>query len=277
MTGGPVLMTVEFPERKIDRSSPVPFYFQLERILEDEITSGRWAPNSQLPSEHVLGEYFQVSRTTIRQALDELESAGLIRREKGRGTYVNDGPPETWFLQSSQGFYEEATRRGHRITSRVLRRELVELPAWAATALGLQVGAAGLTLERLRWVDDHLVMYVVNHLPERFAETLLGADLNHGSLYRSLADLNGVVIAGGRRMVEAVAATSEIARLLEVEEGSPLLFLESISWDEAGEPVECYRAWHRPDRTKIEVQVVHQSLASAAGVDPATIRWERRK
>lgn len=266
-------MDAELPTGRIDRSSPVPFYFQLKSLLAEEIMAGRWSPGSQIPSEPSIGDHFGVSRTTVRQALDELAGEGLIRREKGRGTFVNEVFPESWFLQSSQGFYDEAVRKGHEVTSRVLRREVGDLPGWAVAALRLEDRGTGVTVERLRWVDGELVMFVVNHLPERFAEAVLKADLESGSLYRALAKAHGVTIAGGRRLVEAVAADSQVARFLEVSEGAPLLYVQSVSWDDEGVPVECYRAWHRPDRTKIEVQVVHEEVARGVGMDRSTIRW----
>lgn len=262
------------PSGRIDRTSAVPFYVQLKDVLAEQVTSGRWEPGIQIPSEPLLEEHFGVSRTTVRRALDAMEREGLIRREKGRGTFVNEVRPESWFLQSSQGFYDEAVGRGHRVTSRILRRELTELPPWAATALSLPEGSEGVSLERLRWVDDHLVMYVVNHLPPRFADAVLAADLDSGSLYRTLGRSHGVSVAGGRRIVEAVAAEDALTELLDVAPQTPLLFIESVSWDEDGVPVECYQAWHRPDRTKIEVQVVGEDVASQAGVDRSTIRWE---
>lgn len=265
--------TAELPKGRIDRNSPVPFYFQLKSVLSEEILSGRWSPGVRLPSEPSIGDHFGVSRTTVRQTLDHLEGEGLIRREKGRGTFVAEVAPESWFLQSSQGFYDEAVRRGHEVTSQVLRRELEDLPSWAADALQLGDHERGVSLERLRWMDGVLVMYVINHLPSRFAETVLTADLETGSLYRALANSHGVTIAGGRRVVEAVAADDDVSRLLDVPEGSPLLYVHSVSWDDDGAPVECYRAWHRPDRTKIEVQVVHEDLARGVGIDRPTIRW----
>jgi GntR family transcriptional regulator len=77
-------------------------------------------------------------------------------------------------------------------------------------------------------------------------------------------------------VVEAVTAQEELATLLKVEPGAPLLFVESVSWDQDLRPFECYRAWHRADRTKIEVQAVNQAVATRAGLDPTTLRLATR-
>jgi GntR family transcriptional regulator len=267
---------IVLPATAIDRRSPIPFYFQLTELLTKEIENGRWAVGDRLPSEPAICEQFGVSRTTVRQALAALESDGLIRREKGRGTFVAEQSSGGWLLQSAHGFYEEAERAGHTVQSRVLRRAVEPLPAWASDGLRLQPGSEGVVVDRLRWIDDRLVMYVVSHFPAVVAEALLDADLETASLYRVLEERQGLVVAGGRRVVEAARAEQELATLLEVELGSPLLYVEAVSWDDRLRPFECYRAWHRADRTKIEVHVVHEETAAKVGVGLDELRTVSR-
>src|ERR671914_659967 len=217
---------------RIDRRSPVPFYFQLRQLIRDEIAAGRWEPGERIPSENELCRHFGVSRTTVRQALSELESEGLLHKEKGRGSFVAEPRSSSWFLQSSHGFHDEATRAGRTVTSRVLRREL--------------------------------------------EETVLETELEHGSLYGALLAQRGVEVSGGRRVVEATTARDELAEVLEIEPGAPVLMVQAVSWDADLRPFECYRAWHRSDRTTIEVQVVGQRAAETAGLDPTNLRIPAR-
>ena len=140
----------------IDRRSPIPFYFQLTELLRREIEVGRWAVGERLPSEPAICEQFGVSRTTVRQALGSLEAEGLIRRDKGRGTFVAERRSDAWLLQSAHGFHEEAERVGHSVRSRVLHRAVETLPPWASDALRLRPGSDGVTVTRLRWMDDRL-------------------------------------------------------------------------------------------------------------------------
>ena len=254
------------PPVAIDRRSPIPFYFQLTKLLTREIETGRWDAGERLPSEPAICEQFGVSRTTVRQALAALESEGLVRREKGRGTFVAERRSGGWLLQSAHGFYEEADRAGHAVRSRVLHRAVEPLPAWATDALRLRSGTEGVTVERLRWMDDRLVMYVLSHFPAHVADSLLEADLETSSLYGVLEERDGLTVAGGRRVVEAARAERELAKLLEVEPGAPLLYVEAVSWDDSLQPFECYRAWHRADRTKIEVQVAPEEAATRASL-----------
>ena len=255
------------PVSRIDRSSPVPFYFQLRKLLSEEIGSGRWPEGERIPSEPAICSHFDISRTTVRQALAELENEGLIRRDKGRGTFVTKPPFPSWLLQSSHGFFEEATGAGRTVTSRVLRASVDPLPLWACDALELRNGEDGVWLERVRWVDGQVVMYVETHLPQRFADVVLTADLENGSLYKTLEEKMACSVASGRRVVEATTAQEELASVLGVKPGVPLLYVESVSRDSNGSPFECYRAWHRADRTKIAVQVVARDVVRKAGLE----------
>src|ERR687895_1118525 len=101
------------PAAAIDRRSPIPFYFQLTELLTREIEAGRWAVDDRLPSEPAICEGFGVSRTTVRQALAALESAGLIRREKGRGTFVARRDAGGWLLPSAHRFFAGARGAPH--------------------------------------------------------------------------------------------------------------------------------------------------------------------
>jgi GntR family transcriptional regulator len=239
----------------IDRGSPLPLYSQLKRALAAQIEAGSLSPGDRLPSEPELCARFGLSRTTVRQALAELELEGTLRREKGRGTFVAERSDTSGFLQSSSGFFDDATRQGHTVDSRVLDAEVEPLPAWATDALQLPRGALGLTLERVRSLDGAVVMYVQNHLLAEFGPAVVAADMTRASLYGTLRERHGISVAGGRRTVEAVTASDRLAELLAVEPGFPLLFVESVSWNSDERPFECYRAWHRSDRARIEVQV----------------------
>jgi GntR family transcriptional regulator len=227
-------------------------------MLEQEIASGRWQPEKRLPSEPELCHRYGLSRTTIRQALSRLEQEGLISREKGRGTFVRASEPRSWLIQTAEGFFhDEFVRTGHAVTSRVLRLERASLPRWASDALEVHPGAVGVTVERLRSVDDLVALYVVNHLPDDVAPVVLGLDPNE-SLYQRLAREGGISIIGGSRSLEAVTAGPQLARLLEVAPDDALVYVESVSWDSDHRPVDCYRGWLRTDRMRIQIQVSSQ-------------------
>lgn len=248
----------ELPEAIIDRLSPVPFYFQLAELLEEEIVSGRWVPGARVPSENELCARYGLSRTTIRQALGRLEQEGLVSREKGRGTFVSDSRPRSWMIQSTEGFFgDELLRAGRPVASRILRLERTRLPRWAADALGLPFGSDGMVVERVRSVDGLVALYVVNCLPAFAADAVDGLEAGE-SLYQRLAEHGGIAIAGGRRSLEAVDAGPKLAKLLEVDAGASLAYIESVTWDATDRPIDSYHAWLRTDRMRLEIEVTTQ-------------------
>jgi GntR family transcriptional regulator len=206
-----------------------------------------------LPSEFELVEYYGVSRATVRQALHSLEQQGLITKKKGRGSFVAETVSGSWLFQSVGGLFDdELSRRGLTIESEVLRGVLEPLPDWATHMLQLSSGTTGVTLERLRHVDNKQTLYVVDHLPPEYAGVLpaIKGDLN-SSLYRTLRDHCGVEPAGNSRVIEAVAAGRSLARHLDVPIRSPLVFIQSVVWDGNSKPIDCYRAWLRTDRLRL--------------------------
>lgn len=239
----------------IDRASSEPLHAQLRQTILDAIVDGRWRAGDRLPSETELCRQFDISRTTVRQALTMLELEGALRREQGRGTFVAEPAPTTGFLQSSAGFQEDAERGGHVVTSRVLSVGVERMPAWAAAGLDREPETHGVSVERVRSLDGQVVMYADTWILLDFAEGVLAADLSRESLYHVLHERHGVVVHEGRRSVQAVVAEPRVASLLEVPEGSPLLYVEAITSDRDGRPFECYRAWHRTDRSRLEIRV----------------------
>lgn len=250
----------------IDRySSAGPIHLQLRKLLEDEIASGRLRQGDRLPSEPSLSAQYQISRTTVRLALSALEQEGLIRKQKGRGAFVSTAAPRSWMLQSVGGlFYDELTRNGITISSAVVKSAVETLPGWAADSLQLKRGARGVILERVRRLNGEVAIYVINYLSEVYGD-LLGEIWGSptASLYALLEERHGVAIAGSSRLIEAVGAPAPCASRLEVRRGAPVAFIQSVGWDAASVPVDCFRAWLRTDRLKISVET--QARESANG------------
>lgn len=252
----------------IDRLSPVPLWFQLALQLERQIDSGVWAPGDRLPSEPELGRTHALSRATVRQALRRLEESGMVRREKGQGTFVRPSRLRSWLLQSSEGFFgDEVDRLGQHVKSQLLRREVAALPQWAAEALDQPEGAVGVNVERLRSVDGLIALYVEEHLLATLADPVMSMDAEHDSLYTHLRRTVRVEVAGARRMVQAVNAGDRIAGLLEVSAGEALVLIESVAWDDRMQPFHSFRTWLRTDRVRIDIQAT--SSRTAATRSPA--------
>lgn len=246
--------------RRIDRTSPLPFYFQLKQILLGHIQSQSLKPGDRLPGDFALCETYGVSRTVVRQALTELEVEGVITRSKGRGTFVAEYPTGQGLIASLTGLHEDTAARG--LTMRSDVKKIVVAPADAAIAslLRIRLGDPVVHIERLRLVEGEPWVYAVTDVPHAIAPGLEDEDLAEQSLYALMEQKYGVTIVRGRRVVEADLAGSRLARLLGVRRSDPLLVLRSVSVDADNVPVERFTAYHRADRSRFEVELERDAI-----------------
>lgn len=239
---------------RIDRRSPLPYYAQLKRLLVERL-DGEIEPGARLPGEIALCDTYGVSRTVVRQTLDELEAEGRIVRRKGQGTFAATGKTDETLFQSLTGLYEDVTARGEHLRSEVRELGRTPAPGDVAAELGLAEGTPVVCLERLRFVGDEPWVLARTYLPEDVAPGILDVDFTHRSLYALLEDRYGVELDHGRRLVEAVPASPAIAHALGLRSRAPVLLLRSTAWDTAGRPVEYFSAYHRGDRSRFQVHL----------------------
>lgn len=247
----------------IQRDSPVPYYYQLEEFLKGQIENGTWKSGQQIPSEAELCEAFDVSRTVVRQALNELVHEGLLYRRKGKGTFVAEPKIRESLVQHLTGFYEDMVALGFRPSTKVLEQKVMPAPPKIADGLVLEEGEPVIMIDRLRFVDDEPIVLVITYVPQKLCPELINEDLSTQSLYAILEKKYGLELAHGRRTLEAVAATKEEAKLLEIDEGDPIILLRSISYLKDGRPIEYFKARHRGDRSRFEVELVRPGKAEA--------------
>ena len=250
----------EWPEldsdEAIQKDSPLPLYFQLKELLRQEIESGHWRPGQRIPSEAELCQAFDISRSVTRQALRELQYQGLLYRERGKGTFVAQPKISESLMQDLSGFYEDMVAKGLTPVTKVLRQEIQPADKKIANYLQIELGDKVIVIERLRSVGSEPINLVTTYLPYDICPDVIDEDLNTQSLYALLEKKHGLELSHGRRTIEAVAANQYEAQLLGVEEGVPLVLLDSVSYLRDSRPIEYFHAVHRGDRSRFEVEVV---------------------
>ena len=245
----------------IDKDIPIPYHYQLRELLRDEITSGRWDLGERLPSERELCEAFQLSRTTIREAIDALVDEGLLRREKGRGTFIAEPKITEKWLGAPDSFTQSMQEQGYQIETKVLNLSVIPTPYKVSRELRLRSEEPVIVLDRLRTILKEPILVVTSYLPEKLCPSLIEEDFTYNSLYQILRDKYDIQIAHAKRVMEAVAANEIEANLLNVRSGVPLLLIESTAYLEDGTPIEYFKARHRGDRTRFEVDSYKQIIA----------------
>ena len=221
-------------------------YQRVQLALHDEIRRGGRAAGSRLPPERALAEHFSVSRVTLRRALEELATAGVVSRS-GAGWVVATGavgePPN-----ELMSFSEMAASRGLEPGSRVLDRNVRAATLDEADALGLAPGAPLFELERLRTMDGVPILIDRTAIPLSVAPGIDALDLDGVSLYRVLEERFDARPTRARFTVEATPADPRRAELLELHTGEPLLRCSQQTEDAGGRQIELCEMVYRHDR-----------------------------
>jgi GntR family transcriptional regulator len=240
-------------------SSPVPhgsgtaLHRQLFIVLRDEITRGVYTVTGALPNEEALCQRFGVSRITVRRALADLVSLGLVERRHGLGTFVKPGPPMARGAPSL-GFIDSLRQVATETQVQVLQVERVAPMPDIAAVLQLAAGEAALHAYRLRSIGEVPVMMTEAWVPGYVGKRVTAARLRKRALYEVLQE-EGVQFGRVVQEITAQAATPDVARLLQVEVGSPLLKLVRLMHDAAARPVEHLTALLPPDRSRILMDI----------------------
>lgn len=228
-----------------------------EGVVE-AIRQGGYLPGDRLPPERELAERLNVSRATLRLALHDLERGGVVVRRPGRGggTFVA-APKVERDLGSFAGLGEYIRRQGMVAGSRVLSVSLAVAGPPTAEALRIEPDDAVIAITRVRLAAGEPIAVERSRFPARrfpdLAEQALG-----GSLYDLLRDKYGEAPERAVERMEPVAADDETAGLLDVAPGTPLLSVERVAYNAAGDPIEHANDLFRGDRTRVVVWTTHE-------------------
>lgn len=236
----------------LDRSSPVPLYHQVASAFERAIREGALPPETKLENEIALAKRYNLSRPTMRQAMDQLVRDGLVVRRRGVGTQVV-GPPVRRNLKLSS-LYNDLQEEGAVPQTRVLALELLAAGDDVCEQLSISSGSEVHHIRRLRMMDGRPLALMENWLPRGVAD-LETALLETDGLYNILRKA-GVDFRMAHQTVGAVAADAEQAVLLKVEEGSPLVQMRRTALDSRGAPVDCGSHVYRADRYSFDITLV---------------------
>jgi GntR family transcriptional regulator len=258
----------------IDFESNIPYYVQLTSALKERIRLSRWEPGKKIPGEMDLCQEAGVSRTVVRQALRELELGGLIVRRKGKGAFVSEPKINESLVQELTGSFQDMAERGLPSSTRVLHQRVVPCTDKVARYLNVSPGTQVVDIDRLRFVGKAPIQLVNSYVPFDLCPALANVDLTNRSMYEFLEQECGLWISRGRRYLEAVAANEVEARLLEIDKGTPLVCLDSISYLENGTAIEYYHALHRGDRSRFEVELL-RTRAQSQGLNSAEADIEK--
>jgi len=238
----------------IDPQSPLPLYYQIKQNLLDIVTNGKFGPGDMLPSENEMGEFYGVTRLTVRQAVGELVSEGILVRERGKGTFVAQ-KKMTHVMDRADGFTERIRKTGHKPSTIVVSCEVI--PALTEFAEHLQISPDEFIykLVRIRCIDDEPNMIQTSYLSKSKFPGLDEVDYSSHSLYSELEQRFGTLIVDLARVFEPVLLSKKDALLLSAKPGSPALLMEVYAYDQYGQRVEFTQSLVRGDKSRIAINV----------------------
>ncbi len=244
-----------------------PRYQQIAAVLRRRIAAGDYPPGAQLPTEGQLTDEFAVSRITVRGALDRLTAEGLLRRERGRGTFVAARPIENDLAQLAD-FAEEMGTAGLETASRVLHHAEEPAAALIAAELGLTPGTAIIRLDRLRLAGGQPLAFDCTYLPLRYGRLLERDSLATETVFHQLETRYGIPLVAGRYAIEATAAAGGIAAALGLPVGTPLLLLHRTLSTSDGTVVYYQQRHYRGDRVRYTLDLRRAAPAPHARLVP---------
>ena len=240
----------------IDPYDEIPKYHQLARILRNKITEGEWEPQSAIPSERQLEQQYRISRPTIRQAIELLIREGYLYREHGKGTFVMPQKLQKGLLEltsfSEDSDQSAGSNRGRwyaasHAKSRRKRSPVSWICPWMekrcesnASAWGM-ASPSGCRPPTWRWKKAR---YISQEEMEKA-----------GSLYKILQEKFGIIPWAADETLEVTLASPEEARLLQIEEGCPLLLNERVLWSQDRKAVEYVKILYRGDRYRYTMRL----------------------
>jgi GntR family transcriptional regulator len=241
----------------IDPRSPVPLYAQLESVLAAEIAAGALLPGSRLPNEEELVERYAVSRTTVRQTIQNLVRRGLIEIRRGKGTFVLQ-PKITQELTQLSGFVEDMQALGRNASARLLDKQTVPASEAVARQLAIAPGTPVVRIQRVRLADNSPLSFDETWLPGEIGERILENDLETEPIFSLLEQKYDTPLTEAEYRLEAVSADATVARALGIAVGSPIFLIERTSYTSERQPIDYEKLYYRGDQIRFVTRLARR-------------------
>ena len=243
---------------KVDPDSPIPLYAQVESILATGIIDGTFPPGSQLPNEDELIERYAVSRTTIRQTIQNLMRRGLVEIRRGKGTFVLQ-PKITQELTELSGFVEDMRSLGRQASARLLDKQIVSAGESVARQLAIAAGTLVVRIQRVRLANNAPLSFDETYLPREIGERIIENDLETEPIFSLLEQKYDTPLVEAEYRLEAISADATVAGALGIGEGSPIFLIERTSYTTGPMPIDYEKLYYRGDQIRFVTRLARRS------------------
>ena len=233
-------------------------YSMLKHKIIDKVNNEEYKEGDLIPSERELMDMFQMSRITVRKAIDDLVNEGYLYRIQGKGTYVRSDE-NSHDLFSITSCTEDIRQKGMIPSSRVISSEVLKAEKHKARKLQIDESDLILKLKRVYYADGVSINYTTTNLPLAIFPGLEKYDFNNTSLYSVIENDYGVKITHAKRTLEAILANEQTAKYLDIKQGEPLILFECVTYGEVGGReliIEALNCCYRTDVHKFYINQV---------------------
>ncbi|MFC7393626.1 GntR family transcriptional regulator [Scopulibacillus cellulosilyticus] len=237
----------------VDPKKNIALYLQVKDILIHRIQNNIWAANTLIPTEQELMDEFNVSRTTIRQAISMLVQEGILEKKQGKGTIVKS-QQLVGSLGKLRGFAEEAMEKGLTPHSKLLRSQFSETLFQEKAQLEVPEDEKIFLIERIRFADETPVAIERTCWPRSIGEVLNQCDLNKVNFY-DILEKNNIFLKRASEKISALNATIQEADLLGIRPGEALLQMTKISFGLDDKPIEFAITKYRSDFYHYDIEL----------------------
>jgi GntR family transcriptional regulator len=207
---------------------------------------------------------YDVSRTTVRTAIQSLIGRGLVEIRRGKGTFITE-PVVTQELTALTGFVEDMHALGKEPSAKVLDRRLVAASETVARQLAVPRGATVARIQRLRLADGSPLSFDETYLPHELGAKVMTDDLEQQPIFTLLEQKYATPLIEAEYRLAAVPSHGTVARALGIEAGSPIFLIERTTFSGGHKPVDYERLYYRGDHIRFVTRLARrQSSASTA-------------
>ena len=231
-------------------SSVLPMYYQIKQTIRNWILTDEFKPGEKIPTEKALSETFKVNRLTVRKAISQLIQEDFLKSFRGVGTFVTDNAEIRRRANFEfAGLLDELFYQVSKSQTKSVEIDLITAPIFVKEKLELD-GDEAIRIKRIRYKDGRPFAYTVNYLSLEIGKKFTKQMLYEKPLLQIMEQDLGIIFTEATQTIEAKFGVEEICSYLNIESGSPILFVERIMYTTKGKPIEFVQSSYRGDEYK---------------------------
>lgn len=235
---------------KINKDSVIPVYYQLAKILERQICEGKLQPGETLPTEHEFSAKYGISRMTVRRAISELITAGMVYAQKGKGTFVSKPKLDNVSFELD-GFEEQIKKRGLKPSTKLLGVKIVKADQILANKLEIAIGTSCLYFSMVLSANGEPLVYENKYVVYSKQKPILESELKDPSLPNLAAIHSDQFPTISKKILQASVVTEAEAKILNVPVNSPVFVVEQSIYNVEKKPIGWGKSVYRGDRYQL--------------------------